>query len=132
MAGYNKIILVGNLTRDPELRYTPGGLAVCEFSLAVQQNAKHGETREDVCFVDIVVFGRVGETSKEYLHQGSRVLVDGRLTQRRWETSEGRKRSKYEIVANTVQFLNGERSSNLGEEEGASPKGDAPGLKPSW
>ncbi|MGH7843579.1 MAG: single-stranded DNA-binding protein [Candidatus Binatia bacterium] len=121
MAGYNKVILVGNLTRDPELRYTPGGLAVCEFSLAVQQ--KHAETREDVCFVDIVVFGRVGEASKEYLHKGSRVLVDGRLTQRRWETPEGRKRSKYEIVANTVQFLN-ERASNLGEDEGASPKGE--------
>lgn len=123
MAGYNKVILVGNLTRDPDLRYTPGGLAVCEFSLAVQQSAKHGETREDVCFVDIVVFGRAGEVAKEHLHKGSRVLVDGRLTQRRWETPEGRKRSKYEIVANTVQFLNGERTSHF-EDEAPSPKGE--------
>ncbi|HWP58229.1 MAG TPA: single-stranded DNA-binding protein [Candidatus Acidoferrales bacterium] len=124
MAGYNKVILVGNLTRDPELRYTPSGLAVCEFSLAVRQGTKQPDGGEEVCFVDIVAFGRAGEASKEHLRKGARVLVDGRLTQRRWETPEGRKRSKYEIVAGTVQFLS-ERMSAPEDEESAAAKGDA-------
>ena len=118
MGEYNKVILLGNLTRDPELRYTPAGLAVCEFPLAVHQKYKiHDDIKEDVCYIDIVVFGRVGERSKEHLHRGSRVLVDGRLTQRRWETSEGQKRSKYEVVANTVQFIDLGGVPTPGQEE---------------
>jgi single-strand DNA-binding protein len=125
MAGYNKVILVGNLTRDPDLRYTPGGIAVCEFSLAVHQISKlHGETKDEVCYVDIVAFGRVGEGSKEHLRKGSRVLVEGRLTQRRWETPEGRRRSKYEIVANAVQFMDWERPPHAKDEEAASEKSE--------
>jgi single-strand DNA-binding protein len=118
MGEYNKVILMGNLTRDPDLRYTPAGLAVCEFSLAVPHKYRvHDEIKEDVCYVDVVVFGRVGERSKEHLHKGSRVLVDGRLTQRRWETPEGQKRSKYEVVANTVQFIDVGGSPASGQEE---------------
>ncbi len=118
MGEYNKVILMGNLTRDPDLRYTPGGLPVCEFSLAVTHRYRvQEESKEEVCYIDIVVFGRVGERSKEYLHRGSRVLVDGRLTQRRWETPEGKKRSKYEVVANTVQFIDGGSGPVSGEEE---------------
>lgn len=106
MGEYNKVILLGNLTRDPELRYTPAGLAVCEFPLAVHHRYRiHDETKQDVCYIDIVVFGRVGERTKEQVRRGSRVLVDGRLTQRRWEGPEGQKRTKYEVVANTVQFI---------------------------
>lgn len=120
MGGYNKVILVGNLTRDPDLRYTPAGMAVCEFSLAVQHRYKlHGENKEEICYVDIVVFGRMGENAKEHLQKGSRVLVDGRLSQRRWETPEGQRRSKYEIVASTVQFMDWERAGP--EEEGEIP-----------
>lgn len=118
MGEYNKVILLGNLTRDPELRYTPAGLAVCEFPLAVHHKYKiHDEIKEEVCYIDIVVFGRVGERIKEHLHRGSRVLVDGRLTQRRWETPEGQKRSKYEVVASTVQFIDLAGAPNPGQEE---------------
>lgn len=106
MAEYNKVILLGNLTRDPDLRYTPSGLPVCEFSLAVHSHLRsHEELKEEVCFIDVVAFGKTGERSKSFLHKGSRVLVDGRLAQRRWEGQDGRSRSKHEVVATTVQFL---------------------------
>jgi len=118
MGEYNKVILMGNLTRDPELRYTSSGLPVCEFSLAVHyRHRTHEEAKEEVCYIDIVNFGRVGERIKEHLHKGSRVLVDGRLTQRRWETSEGQKRSKYEVIANTVQFIDLGSTPTPGQEE---------------
>jgi len=118
MGEYNKVILMGNLTRDPDLRYTPAGLAVCEFPLAVPHKYRvHEEIKEEVCYIDIVVFGRTGERSREHLHKGSRVLVDGRLTLRRWESPEGQKRSKYEVVANTVQFLDMGSPPPSGQEE---------------
>ena len=108
MAEYNKVILLGNLTRDPDLRYTPQGLAVCEFPLAVAHRARAPEgAKEEVCYIDVVVFGRSAEPVKQHLRRGSRVLVDGRLTQRRWETAEGLKKQKHEIVAASVQFLEG-------------------------
>lgn len=117
MAEYNKVILIGNLTRDPELRYTPGGVAVCEFPIAVHHRYRvNDEFKEEVCFIDVVLFGRVGEASKQHLRKGSRVLVDGRLSQRRWETPEGRPRSKYEVVARTVQFM-GDAGPGQGHEE---------------
>lgn len=106
MGEYNKVILLGNLTRDPELRYTPAGLPVCEFPLAVHHRYRvNDEVKEEVCFIDIVAFGKIGERSKSFLQRGAQVLVDGRLSQRRWDTPEGKSRSKYEVVANTVQFL---------------------------
>ncbi|MGH7831203.1 MAG: single-stranded DNA-binding protein [Candidatus Binatia bacterium] len=118
MAEYNKVILMGNLTREPELRYTPTGMAVCEFPMAVHHRYRaQDEHKEDVCYIDVVVFGRGGENSKEHLHKGSRVLVDGRLTQRRWETPEGHKRSKYEVVAHTVQFVDAADRSTAGDDE---------------
>lgn len=118
MGEYNKVILLGNLTRDPDLRYTPAGLPVCEFPLAVHHRYRvHDETKEEVCYIDVVVFGRVGERSKEHLHRGSRVLVDGRLTQRRWDTPDGQKRSKYEVVANAVQFIDMAGSPAPGQDE---------------
>jgi len=118
MGEYNKVILLGNLTRDPELRYTPAGLAVCEFPLAVRHKYRiHDEAKEDVCYIDVVVFGRVGERAKEHLRRSSRVLVDGRLTQRRWETPEGQKRTKYEVVATTVQFIDLGGAPAPGQEE---------------
>jgi single-strand DNA-binding protein len=119
MPGYNRVILMGNLTRDPDLRYTPAGLAVCEFSLAVPHRYRqHNEYREDVCYVDVVVFGPVGQSAKEQLRKGSRALVDGRLTQKRWETPAGQRKSKYEVVAHTVQFIDssGDPASEPSEE----------------
>lgn len=118
MAEYNKVILMGNLTRDPELRYTPGGLAVCEFPMAIHHRYRvHEEVKEEVCFIDVVVFGRAGENTKEHLHKGSRVLVDGRLSQKRWETPDGQKRSKHEVVAATVQFIDTSGGPSPGQEE---------------
>jgi single-strand DNA-binding protein len=117
MGEYNKVILLGNLTRDPDLRYTPTGTPVCEFSLAVHHRYRlHEELKEEVCFIDVVTFGKMGERAKDFLQKGSQVLVDGRLTQRRWETPEGKSRSKYEVVASTVQFLDKGTSASTDAE----------------
>ncbi|HSK31638.1 MAG TPA: single-stranded DNA-binding protein [Candidatus Limnocylindria bacterium] len=107
MGEYNKVILLGNLTRDPDLRYTPAGMPVCEFPMAVHHRYRaNGELKEEVCFIEIIAFGKVGEQSKHLLHRGAQVLVDGRLSQRRWEGADGKQRSRHEIIANTVQLLN--------------------------
>jgi single-strand DNA-binding protein len=106
MVSFNKVILMGNLTKDPEVRYTPNGVAVANFRIAVNNRYKQGEeTKDDVCFIDIVVFGKQAENSGQYLSKGQGVIVDGRLQERRWETDEGQKRSKYEVVAQSVRFL---------------------------
>ncbi|MCI0483104.1 MAG: single-stranded DNA-binding protein [candidate division NC10 bacterium] len=118
MANFNRVILVGNLTRDPELRYTPSGTPVCSFDLALNRTytTQAGERRDEVCYITIVSWGKQAETCKEYLKKGRATLVEGRLTQRSWETPEGQKRSKHEVVADRVQFLGGRRDS---EEEAA-------------
>ena len=106
MTGFNKVILIGNLTRNPELRYTPNGTPVTSFSLAVNRRFRQAEElKEEVCYVDIVVFGRQAEHCGQYLSKGNGVIVDGRLQQRRWETDDGQKRSKHEVVAQSVTFL---------------------------
>lgn len=106
MAGFNKVILIGNLTRNPELRYTPNGTPVASFGLATNRRFKQGEElKEEVCFIDIVVFGKQAEHCGQYLGKGNGVIVDGRLQQRRWETEDGQKRSKHEVVAQFVTFL---------------------------
>ena len=117
MASFNKIILLGNLTRDPALRFTPSGTPVASFGLAVntpragQSGHERGgqgpatERREDVCFVDIVVFGRQAETASEYLRKGRAALIEGRLQWRRWDGQDGQKRSKHEVVAERIQFM---------------------------
>lgn len=106
MPSYNKVLLMGNLTRDPELRFTASGSAVASFGLAVNRKYKSGDDwKEDVCFVDITVWGRQGENCAEYLNKGSGVFIEGRLNFQSWETQDGQKRNKLEVVANTVQFL---------------------------
>lgn len=106
MAGFNKVILMGNLTRNPELRYTPSGTPVASFGLATSRRFKQGdELKEEVCFVDIVVFGKQAEHCGQYLSKGNGAIVEGRLQQRRWETEDGQKRSKHEVVAQTVTFM---------------------------
>lgn len=106
MASFNKVILMGNLTKDPEIRYTPSGTPVATFGLAVNRRYKQGEElKEEVCYIDIVVFGKQAEHCGQYLSKGHGVIVDGRLQQRRWETDDGQKRSKHEIVAQTINFL---------------------------
>jgi len=106
MVSYNKVILIGNLTKDPEIRYTPSGTPVTSFRLAVNHRYKQGEEfKEEVCFIDVVVFGKQAEACGQYLGKGSSVIVDGRLQERRWETEDGQKRSKHEVVAQTVRFF---------------------------
>ncbi len=106
MASLNKVILIGNLTRDPELRYTPSGTAMAKLGLATNRKYKQGdEWKEEVTFVDITVWGRQAETSSEYLSKGRPVLIEGRLQYSQWETDDGQKRSKLEVVAERVQFL---------------------------
>jgi len=106
MASFNKVFLMGNLTRDPELRYTPNGVPVANLRLAVNRTYKTqaGEERQETCFVTVVVLGKQALPCSEYLAKGSGVFVEGRLQSRSWET-EGQKRSVIEVVANVVQFL---------------------------
>jgi single-strand DNA-binding protein len=127
MAGFNKVILLGNLTKDPELRYTPSGASVCSFDIAVNRSYSNqaGERKEEVCYVTIVTWGKQAETCSQYLHKGRPVLVEGRLTQRSWETPEGQRRSKHEVVAERVQFLGkGKDQAATPDAEGSSLEGD--------
>lgn len=110
MAGYNKVILMGNLTRDPELRYTPAGTAVANLRLAVNRRYRdrNQEMKEEVCFVTAVVWNKQAETCNQYLHKGSGVLVEGRLQSRSWEDqASGKTRSVLEVRAERVQFVGG-------------------------
>jgi single-strand DNA-binding protein len=132
MASFNKVILMGNLTKDPEIRYTPSGTPVATFGLAVNRRYKQGEElKEEVCYIDIVVFGKQAEHCGQYLSKGQGVIVDGRLQQRRWETDDGQKRSKHEIVAQTINFLP-KRPDQAGPSGAAGAKGaPAPDAVPS-
>jgi single-strand DNA-binding protein len=119
---YNRIIMVGNLTKDPELRYTPQGTPIANFRLAVSTRYRSGEEmKEDTLFIDVVVWGKQGETVSQYLSKGRSVLVEGRLQERRWEY-EGQQKSKMEIVAQTVRFLGGRRDESQGPREGTPGK----------
>jgi single-strand DNA-binding protein len=127
MASVNKVLLLGNLTRDPELRYTPQGAAVCEFSLALNRaytNKQTGQRVEEVSFVDIVAWARTAELCAEYLKKGRQVFVEGRLTQDRWESPEGKKMSKLRVTAEAVTFLGGRPA-------GEGRPGAAPGAAPA-
>lgn len=124
MAAMNKVILLGHLTRDPELRYTPNGTAVTAFGLAANHRFRQGDdTTEEVCFIDVTVFGRQAETTVEYLHKGSPALVAGRLRWRSWETEQGQKRSKHDVLADAVQFLPSRNGGTSGGHD--SPSDDA-------
>jgi single-strand DNA-binding protein len=128
MASFNKVILMGNLTKDPEIRYNPNGTAVANLSIAINRKYKAGdESREEVSFFDIVVFGKQAEHCSQYLNKGSGVLVDGRLQQRRWETDDGQKRSKVEVVAQSVQFMpkSGQAQASGGHDD-IIDEGDIP------
>ncbi len=119
MTSFNKVILLGNLTRDPEVRYTPTGSAVAGFALAVNRKYKQGEeTKEEVSYIDIVVFGTQAENCGKYLHKGDAALIEGRLQQRRWEDKDsGQKRSKVEVAAQTVNFMPRKSSSGAAAPE---------------
>ncbi len=123
MAGYNRVIMVGNLTRDPELRHLDSGTAVAKLGLATSRRytTRDGEQREDVCFIDVDVWDRQAENCAQYLGRGSQVLVEGELKYDTWETETGEKRSRHKIRAFTVQFLGSPRDredSGYAREEG--------------
>lgn len=126
MTSFNKVILIGNLTRDPEMRYTPNGTAVTTLALAVNRRYRQGEeNREETTYVDVVVFGRQAETCSQYLSKGSGVVVDGRLSQRRWEADDGTKRSKHEVVAQEVRFLPRREGAAMASGETGRPAAGA-------
>lgn len=145
MPGFSQVTLLGHLTRDPELRYTPQGAAVCDLTVAVNSKftKQNGEKAESVAFVDVTAWNRLAETSAEFLKKGRLVLVSGRLSQDRWEDkATGQKRSKLTVVAASVQFLGGgskddEPSNEAVSEESAeepeapvAPKNSPPAAKP--
>lgn len=128
MAGVNKVILIGNLGRDPELRYTAGGTAVANFTVATTENwtGKTGQREERTEWHRIVAWGRTAELCAQYLAKGRTVYVEGRIQSREWEDKEGQKRRTTEIVANTVQFLGGPRGAGTGAG-GTGRESGAPG-----
>ncbi len=120
MASFNKVILVGNLTRDPELRYTPSGTAIAKLSLAVNRSwrSESGENREEVTFVDVDAFGKQAETIGQYLRKGRPILVEGRLKMDQWEDKQtGQKRSRLGVVLEVFRFLD----SGQGRDAGGPP-----------
>ncbi len=124
MPDLNRVMLMGNLTRDPEVRYTPKGTAVGDLAMAINQSfrGQDGQAREEVCYVDVVTWGRQAETCKEYLTKGSPVFVEGRLQLDQWETKEGEKRSRLRVRAERIQFLGRPRQ---GSTPGGAPSGGA-------
>jgi len=117
MANFNKVILAGNLTRDPELRYTPKGTAIAKIGLAINRKWKSesGEMKEEVTFVDVDAFGKTAETIGQYLKKGRPILIEGRLRYETWEDKSNQKRSKLGVVMESFQFLD----SGGGRGEGA-------------
>ena len=121
--GFSKAIIVGNMTRDPELRSTPSGAQVCSFTVAVNRNYKDGsgDNKEQVSFLDCSAWGRSGEIIAQYAKKGSGILVSGRIEQRSWEDKEGQKRSRVEIVVEDFNFIGG------GNGDGGSYSGGSKG-----
>ncbi|MFL6519824.1 MAG: single-stranded DNA-binding protein [Chthoniobacterales bacterium] len=134
MASFNKVILLGNLTRDPEVRYTPKGTAVTELGMAVNRvyTAENGEKREDTTFVDVTLWGRTAEIAGEYLKKGRPVFIEGRLQLDTWDDKQsGQKRSKLKVVGEGLQLLGGRPGGGGGggDEEGG-PRTSRPAPPP--
>ena len=107
MPSYNKVILLGNMTRDPELSYTPNQTSVCQFGMAINRkwSGKDGQAKEEVCFVDCVAFSKSADTLNKYLHKGDPVLIEGRLQFDSWTAQDGTKRNKLKVVVEKFQFI---------------------------
>jgi single-strand DNA-binding protein len=129
MPGYNKVILIGNLTRDPELRYTPKGVAIAKIGLAVNRTWKNeaGESKEEVTFVDVDAFGRQAETLAQYMKKGRPLMVEGRLKLDQWDDkTTGQKRSRLGVTLEGFQFLGGGDRNEGGGSEAPPVKRPAP------
>lgn len=139
MASFNKVILLGNLTRDPEVRYTPKGTAVTDLGLAVNRTytADNGEKREEVTFVDVTFWGRTAEVAGEYLKKGRPVFVEGRLQLDSWDDKQsGQKRSKLKVIGENMQMLGAPRGAGAGgggggdEESSSAPRSSSKSAPP--
>jgi len=126
MSSFNKVVLMGNLTRDPEVRHTPDGTAVADLGLAINENFKNkaGNVVEKVCFVDITVWGKSAESAGQYLKKGSGALVEGKLQLDQWENEKKEKRSKLRVRADRVVFTDEKPSSRTEPEEDEIPFGN--------
>lgn len=121
MASFNKVLLLGNLTRDPEVRYTPKGSAVCDLGIAVNRvyTTDSGEKREEATFVDVTLWGRTAEIAGEYLKKGRPVFIEGRLQLDSWDDKQtGQKRSKLKVIGESMQLLSGGRPGGGGSGDG--------------
>src|ERR1043166_1568319 len=130
MANFNKVILAGNLTRDPELRYTPKGTAIARIGMAINRTWKTetGETKEEVTFVDVAAFGRTAEVIAQYMKKGRPIFIEGRLKFDQWDDKQtGQKRSKLRVVCESFQFIDGNRPA---ESTGPNPPPPRP-VRPS-
>lgn len=116
MASFNKVILLGNLTRDPQLRYLPSNMAVCDIGIAVNRRwrDKEGNQKEETCFVDVTAWGRQGETINQYMTKGRSILIEGHLKFDSWTGQDGQKRSKLSVVVDNFQFVGGRGEQGAG------------------
>jgi single-strand DNA-binding protein len=134
MASFNKVILLGNLTRDPELKYTPKGTAVAQIGLAVNRvySNDQGEKVEEVTFVDVDLFGRTAEIANEYLRKGRPVLIEGRLKLDSWDDKQtGQKRSRLKIIGEAMQLLGSRDNAGGGEEQREGRSSAPPPRRPN-
>ena len=116
---FNKVILLGNLAKDIELRYTPSGTAIAKTAIATNRRYKtaSGEQKEEVCFIDITLFGRSAEVANQYLHKGKQVLIEGRLVLEQWTDSHGNRRSKHSVAVESMQMLGGKDGQDRRQDE---------------
>ena len=135
---FNKVVLVGNLTRDIELRYAQSGSAIANTAIATSRKfTQNGERKEEVCFIDITFFGRSAEIANQYLRRGSKILVEGRLNFDQWVAQDGSKRSKHSVIVETMQMMDSKADAAQGgssyEDEGMSSGGgyEAPAAQPN-
>lgn len=142
MANFNQVILMGNLTRDVELRHTQSGMALAKFGMAINRKwSQNGEQKESTCFVDLTAWGKQAELLNQYVKKGSQLFVEGRLEYSTWETPEGGKRNKLEVVVENFQFMGSARggtgaassgaASNGGGEEGGERRSGGGGRRPA-
>ena len=123
MANLNKVLLMGNLTRDPELRYLQSGTAVCDFGLAMNRKWRSGtgEQKEEVCFVDVTFFGRTAEVVSEFMKKGRPMFIEGRLKLDTWTGKDGQKRSKLHVIGENMQFIDSRGSREATGQTGQRP-----------
>ncbi len=140
MANYNRVILAGNLTRDPQLSYTPSNTPVCEFGMAINRRwrDRDGNQKDEVCFVDLTSYGRQAETINQYMKKGNPMLVEGRLRFRQWTSKEGQNRTRLDVVVENFTFLGGggggggraaDRPAAAAAEEGPPPDDFGPPIE---